>query len=111
LAFLREFDFDVRHIKGKGKKVANALRRRIHAFFEICISREESDIEQRINVASGNHKKDIKTMVDLQSNAENLSRTDLSLNINGLLRFKNRLCIPESLELKLIILDEVHKKP
>ena len=48
LAFLSEFDFEVRHINGKEKKVANALSIRSHGIFEINISREERDIEQRI---------------------------------------------------------------
>jgi hypothetical protein len=47
---LREFDLEVRHIKGKENKVADALRRRIHLLFEINISREESDMEQRIRM-------------------------------------------------------------
>jgi hypothetical protein len=41
LAFLREFDFEVRHIKGKENKVVDALSRRIHGLFEINISRAE----------------------------------------------------------------------
>jgi hypothetical protein len=48
LAFLSEFDFEVRHIKGKENKVADALSRRVHGLFEINVSREESDLEQRI---------------------------------------------------------------
>jgi hypothetical protein len=50
-------------------------------------------------------------VADLQNNAGNLDRTDLSLDRNVLLRFKNRLYIPDSAELKLTILNEVHKKP
>jgi hypothetical protein len=50
-------------------------------------------------------------VADLQNNAENLVKIDLSLDINGLLRFKNRLYIPDSTELKITVLDEVHKKP
>jgi hypothetical protein len=111
LAFLSEFDFEVRHIKGKENKVADALSRRTNGLFEISISREENDIEQRIKSASCNDEKYIKTVADLQGNAENLDRTDLSLDKNGLLRFKNRLYIPDSVELKLTILDEVHKNP
>ena len=45
LAFLSEFDFEVRHIKGKENKVAYALSRRVHGLFEINISKEESDLE------------------------------------------------------------------
>jgi hypothetical protein len=39
LAFLSEFDFEVRHMKGKENKVVDAFRRRIHGLFEINISR------------------------------------------------------------------------
>jgi hypothetical protein len=54
LAFLSEFDFEVRHIKGKENKVTDALSRRVHGLFEISISREDSDLEQRIRMASIN---------------------------------------------------------
>jgi hypothetical protein len=33
LAFLREFDFEVRHIKGKEIKVVDSLRRIVHGLF------------------------------------------------------------------------------
>jgi hypothetical protein len=39
LAFLNKFDFEVKHIKGKENKVADALRRRVCGLFEINISR------------------------------------------------------------------------
>ena len=45
IAFLSEFDFEVRHIKGKENKVEDTLSRRFHGLFEIHISREESDLE------------------------------------------------------------------
>jgi hypothetical protein len=54
LAFLSEFTFEVRHIKGKENKVADALSRRVHRLFEINVSRAESDLEQRIRMAGIN---------------------------------------------------------
>jgi hypothetical protein len=111
LAFLREFNFEVRHIKGKENKVVDDLSRRIHGLFEINFSREESDIEQRIKVTSNNDEKYIKTVAYLQDNTDNLDRTNLILDRNGLLRFKNRIYIPDYVELKLIVLDKVHKRP
>ena len=39
-------------------------------------------------------------MEDLQNNAENSDKTNMSLDKNGLLRFKNILYIPDSTELK-----------
>ena len=38
-ALLSEFDFEVRHIKGKENKVVDALSRRVHGLFEINISK------------------------------------------------------------------------
>jgi hypothetical protein len=57
LAFLSEFNFEVRHIKGKENKVAYALSRRVHRLFEINVSRAESDLEQRIRTTGINDKK------------------------------------------------------
>ena len=85
LAFLSEFDFEVRHIKGKEDKVTDDLSIRVHGLFEINISREESDIEQRIRVEGNNDENYTKTVAELQNNIENLDKTDLSLDKNGLL--------------------------
>jgi hypothetical protein len=99
LVFLREFDFEVRQIKGKENKVVDSLSRIIHGLFDINNSRVESDLEQRIKDVSNNDENYIKTVEYLWNNAENLDITNLSLDQKGLLRFKNRLYIPDSVEL------------
>jgi hypothetical protein len=111
LTFLSEFDFELRHIKGKENKFLDSLSRRTNGLFEISINRRKSNIEQRIRSSSGNDKTYIKTIVDLQGNAKKLDKIDLILDRNRLLRLKNRLYIPDSVELNLTIFDEVHKKP
>ena len=111
LAFLSEFDFKVRHIKGKENKVADTLRRRVHGLFEINISRAESDLEQRIRTTGFNNENYTKTMAELHNTTKNSDKTDLSLERNGLLQFKNIIYIPDLAGLKLTFLDEVHKKP
>ena len=85
LAFLSEFDFEVRHIKVKENKVVNALSKRVHGLFEINISRTESDLEQRIKVAGNNDENYTRTMEKLRDNAETSGKTDLSLDRKGLL--------------------------
>jgi hypothetical protein len=111
LAFLSEFDFEVRHIKGKENKVEDALSRRVHGLFEININRVESDLEERVKAAGTNDGNYTKMMEELQNSFTNSDRLDISIDKQGLLRFKNRLYIPDSTEIKLTILDEVHKKP
>jgi hypothetical protein len=111
LAFLIEFDFEVRHIKGKENKIADALSRRVHGLFEINISRVESDLEHRIRTIGINNENYTKIMAEVQNSTTNSDKPNLCIDKKGLLRFKNRLYIPDSAELKLIVLDEVHKKP
>jgi len=38
LEFLSEYDFDIKHIKGKENKFVDALSRRVHAMNVIAIS-------------------------------------------------------------------------
>jgi hypothetical protein len=48
LEFLSEYDFDIKHIKGKENKVANALSRRVHEFHSTFISMYQSYLKERI---------------------------------------------------------------
>jgi hypothetical protein len=65
LAFLSKFDFEVRHIKGKENNVVDALSCIIYGLFEINISREENDLEQRIRTTSVNDENYTKMMEEL----------------------------------------------
>ena len=107
---MREFEFEVRHIKGKENKVAYALSRRVHGLCEININRAESDLEQRIRTTGINDENYTKIMTKLQNRTANSDKPDLSIDKKGLLRLKKRLYIPDSAKLKSTILDEVHKK-
>lgn len=91
LAFLSEFDFEVRHIKGKENNVAYDLSRRVHGLFEINIRREKSDPEPRIRTTGINNENYTKIMTELKNSTVNSDKPDLSIDKNGLLRFKNRL--------------------
>jgi hypothetical protein len=65
LAFLSEFDFEVRHIKGKENKVADALSQRTNELYEVIINKEENDIEEKIKSARRNDVEYIKTIDQL----------------------------------------------
>jgi hypothetical protein len=40
-----------------------------------------------------------------------MHKTNLSVDKNGLLRFKDMLYVPKSTEMTMIVLDELHKNP
>ena len=48
LEFLCEYDFDIKHIKGKENKVVDALSRRVHELHAIAISMYQTDIKSKI---------------------------------------------------------------
>jgi hypothetical protein len=48
LEFLSEYDFDIKNIKGKERKVVDALSRRVHELHATTISMYQSDLKDRI---------------------------------------------------------------
>jgi hypothetical protein len=48
LDFLNEYDFDIKHIKGKENKVVDALNRRVHEMHATTISMYQSNLKDRI---------------------------------------------------------------
>jgi hypothetical protein len=48
LEFLSEYDFDIKHIKGKENKVVDALSRRVHLMHDTIVSMHQSDLKRII---------------------------------------------------------------
>ena len=48
LEFLSEYEFDIKHIKGKERKVVDALNRRVHELHATTISMYQLDLKDRI---------------------------------------------------------------
>jgi hypothetical protein len=48
LEFLCEYDFDIKHIKGREKKVVDALNRRVHELHATTISMYQTDLKGKI---------------------------------------------------------------
>ena len=57
LSFLREYDFEIKHIKGKENKVADALIRHANSIYMIACSSYISDFEGRIKSTAENDEK------------------------------------------------------
>ena len=52
MAFLSEFDFEVKHIKGKENRVVDTLTRRACEVYEITMSQPKSDLMRRIKTTN-----------------------------------------------------------
>ena len=52
LAFLSEYHFELKHIKGKENKVVDALSRRTHIIYEVTLSQTDAYFHERIRVAN-----------------------------------------------------------
>jgi hypothetical protein len=48
LGFLREYDFEIKHIKGRENKMVDALSKRVHEMHVIAISMYSSDLKDKI---------------------------------------------------------------
>ena len=48
LSFLSEYHFDLKHIKGKENKIAEALSRRAHMIYKVELSQTNLDLHERI---------------------------------------------------------------
>ena len=49
MAFLSEYHFELKDIKGKEKKVADALSRRTHVIYEVTLSQTDANFNNRRN--------------------------------------------------------------
>ena len=52
LAFLSEYHFELKHIKGKENKIVDALIRRNHMIYEVTLSQTDSDLHERIRTTN-----------------------------------------------------------
>jgi hypothetical protein len=108
LEFLCEYDFDIKHIKEKENKVANALNRKLHELHATTISIYRIEMKDRILEATNTDLQYRILVAKLQQHQRPQTKESYTLGTNGLLMYKNRVYVPNVQELKLAILKEIH---
>ena len=98
---------DIKHIKGKENKVADALSRNARQHLNSTGSSAQMEIEELVGKVANQDPNYEALLVKLQKRG----KTDFTKNQRGLLYYKNRLYIPDIESLKREILDEYHKQP
>ena len=80
MTFLSEFDFEVRHIKGKENKVADALSQITHEIYEITIIQPKSDLKNRIKTTSINDAEYVNLLNILLKDEVNLNGIEFKVD-------------------------------
>ena len=110
LAFLSEFYFEIRHIKGKENRVADAFSRKISHINSRLTNSYQTNLEYKIKFTTQDDEIYKQTKTKRKDSNADLIDLEFKINREGFLFFKNRLYIPNSIELKLLILIKFHKK-
>jgi hypothetical protein len=111
LEFLCEYDFDIKHIKGKENKVVDALSRRVHELHATAISMYRTDIKRRILEAANADLQYMELVAKLQQGEMPQKVENYKLETDGTLLYKNGIYIPNVQDLKRMILHEMHNVP
>jgi hypothetical protein len=111
LEFLSEYNFDIKDIKGKENKVANALSRRVHELRATTISMYQTDVKRKI-LEAANTDLQYRELVTMLQQGKILRKMDIyKLGVDGILLHKNIIFVPNVQDLKHIILHEMHNDP
>ena len=104
-----EFDFEIKHIKGKENKVVDALSRKVQEMHVASLSIFQSDLRQQI----ANHvaKDELYEQIKDKSQQQGLEKRyeGYKLEGDGILTYKGRIYIPNVADLRRVVMDEIHQ--
>ena len=111
MALLSEFDFEIKHVKGKENKVVNALSRSMKTIHLEAVSTCETNVKERVRNAQETYKFFQTVTSYLEQEPTGIKYEGYQMIDGGILTYKNRLYIPDCDDLKRFIMDELHKRP
>ena len=111
MEFLCEFDFEIKHIKGKENKVVDALSRKVHEMHVASLSFFQSDLRKQIlnHVSRDELYEQVKDKLQQQSLEKRYE--GYKLEEDGILTYKGRIYIPDVASLRRVVMDEIHQDP
>jgi hypothetical protein len=111
MALLSEFDFEIKHIKGKENRVANALSRSMRTIHLAVVSTCETDVKNRVKETQEIDPFVRNVTLYLQQEPAGGKYEGYQTTEGDLLTYRDKLYIPNCDDLKRFIMDELHKRP
>jgi len=108
LAILSEFDFEIQFIKGKENMVTDTLSRKVQINHLTTISSYGSNLGERIIDARQYDEQYQQIKEELQQADKGEKSEEYHLTKEGLIKFKNRIYVPNNNELRRVIFKEFH---
>jgi hypothetical protein len=111
LEFLCEYDFDIKHIKGMENKVVDALSRRVHELHDTTINMYQTYLKDKILEDAKEDLQYMEMVTKLEQGKMIQKIEDYRLEVDGILLYMNIIYVPNSHELRSMILKEMHNVP
>ena len=90
LEFLSEYDFDIKHIKGKQNKVSDALNRRVHEIHSATISMWKSDLQNKILKDEKSNQMYLELKIKLHQSKTQQKMENYELREDEILMYKGK---------------------
>jgi hypothetical protein len=111
MALLSEFDFEIKHIKGKENRVAYSLSRSMKVVYLAVVRTSELGIKEWVKSAQETNAFFQTVTSYLKKEPTGLKYEGYQMLNDGLLTYKSILYIPNCDDLKRFIMDELQKIP
>ena len=111
MEFLCEFDFEIKHIKGKENKVADALNRKVQEMHVASIRIFQPDLRQQIINCNDEDEMYEKLKDKLQQQSLEKKYEGYTFEKDRLLTYKSKMYIPNAADLRRVVMDEIHQTP
>jgi hypothetical protein len=111
MTLLSEFDFEIKHIKGKENRVVDALSISMKVVLLVDVRASETGIKERFKSAQETYAFFKTATSYLKQEPTGLKYEGYQMLNDGLLTYKGKLYIHNCDDLKMFIMDELHKIP
>jgi hypothetical protein len=111
LEFLSEYEFEIKHIKGKENQVADALSNRVHEVHIATISMYMIDLKDKVIATTNSNHNYLKIKETLQEGNFQQKINYYELKEDGILVYKGKVYVSNSSELKNAVLEAMHNVP